>query len=168
MIKARGKRFEECPHASPSYHRFLRSCALKLFNGTPHVTNCLTCPQNPNRDTDRPATPQPVPLRIMVKPDPTKWPFAVRRLYARRRPGEVGAGDTLQRLLGGNGERFKKWFKRIVGRAVQVRRSAGVDERPMAVHCVRRAGEPRYARWPVTTVRKSRHEAAMRCQPVKK
>lgn len=50
-----------------------------------------------------------------VESDPSKWPRLARLVHRRRRPGERGVGDTIERLLGASGERFKVWFKRITG-----------------------------------------------------
>jgi hypothetical protein len=58
-----------------------------------------------------PAPPRPAPLPL------EKWPRWAKALAKRRRPGEAGVGDTLERLLrhkGGN--LFKIAVKKLTGR----------------------------------------------------
>jgi hypothetical protein len=45
----------------------------------------------------------------------SEMPFAARWIAKRKIASDAGVGDTLARLLGGTGERFKWWYRKIFG-----------------------------------------------------
>lgn len=44
-----------------------------------------------------------------------QWPLFARLLAKGRGPGDVGLGDTIARIIGDTGERFKRVYKRLTG-----------------------------------------------------
>jgi hypothetical protein len=93
-------------------------CGIKAYD-RPSLGTCRQCPKNtaagqwPLVTLTTPADlSRTSPAALPVN----QWPRWARWLEARRQPGEVGAGDTLARILDGRGgAAYKRWFKAITG-----------------------------------------------------
>jgi len=44
-----------------------------------------------------------------------KWPLWAKAVALGKAEGDLGVGDTIKRTLGGAGEAFEAWYKRVVG-----------------------------------------------------
>lgn len=79
------------------------------------VTECPNCWLAANSEPHRAKWGITGPVPPPPPPDRSQWPLHARLFYRLRREGERGVGDTVARLLGAAGEKFKVVYKKITG-----------------------------------------------------
>lgn len=78
------------------------------------------CPHPAGSKFDKPEAPRPAAKAVTQAVPQGQWPLAVKAVAAQRRPGEIGVGDTLKRLIDVTSLNFANLFaaayKKLVGR----------------------------------------------------
>ena len=93
-------------------HQAARYCPLARFG---EGTDAKPGAWDENAPDANVAPPPPAVAPVAVPRE--KWPFAVRVLARKAKPGEVGIGDTLHRLIGHlGGDAMAHAFTRLTGR----------------------------------------------------